>query len=317
MSRPLRLVELVQLLAGPRCWTPREVAERFGISERTAFRDLADLSGSWEIPVTRDERGYRLAPGALLRTLSLTPLENATLRLAQGHPALRSHPGVARELELIDAKLVAASRNRGEATPTRMLTGPDRSGDIPADVADTLERAIRDRTPVEMHYRSLSGGRTAWRGIDPYVLFHRRSAWYLAGRCHVHDERRIFRLDRIAAAKPARGAFPAPDFDLDEFLRHAWVVFHGGPAQQVVIHFNASLAPLIESGVHHPGEQVTTRDDGTLEYRCTVGHLGEIARWIVGFAGSARAVEPPALVAEVADMARRAHAAHRTPRAGD
>lgn len=317
VNRPTRLVELVQLLGGRRSWTPRAIAERFGISERTAFRDLADLSGSWDIPVTRDEHGYRLAAGAVLRTLSLTPLENATLKLARGHPALRSHPGATRELQLIDAKLVAASRTPEETQPTRELTGPDRSGDIPADIADTLDSAIRNRSPVRMRYRSLSSGRTTWRGIDPYLMFHRKSAWYLAGRCHVRDERRIFRLDRIAEAQPAGGAFPPPEFDLDEFLRHAWILFLGGAVQEVVVHFDASLAPLIEAGRHHPEEQVTARDDGVLEYRCSVGHLGEIARWIVGFGGLARAVEPPTLVAEVADMARRAHEAHRPASATD
>ena len=317
MSRPVRLVELVQLLGGRRSWTPRAIAEHFGISERTAFRDLADLSASWRIPVTKDEHGYRLAEGAVLRTLELTPLEHATLKLMRDHPALRSHPGVARELQLIDAKLAAVTRPPPETVRARVLTGPDRSGVIPDAITATLDRAIRNRTPVKMRYRSLSSGRTTWRGIDPYVMFHRRSAWYLAGRCHVHDERRIFRLDRIAAAEPADGTFPPPDFDLDDFLRHAWVVYRGRAVQQVVIHFDASLAPLIEAGVHHPAERVARLDGGVLEYRCAVAHLGEIARWIVGFGGRARAVEPPALVAEVADMARRAHEAHRPASAPD
>ena len=297
--------------------TPQEIAERFGSSERTAFRDLADLSASWCIPITRDEYGYRLAEGAVLRPLALTPLEHATLRLTRDHPALRSHPGVARELQLIDAKLTSATRAPPDTARTRVLAGPDRSGVIPAAITGTLDRAIRDRTPVKMRYRSLSSGQTTWRGIDPYVMFHRRSAWYLAGRCHVHDERRIFRLDRIAEAQPAGGAFPPPDFDLDDFLRHPWVVYQGGAVQQVVIHFDASLAPLIEAGVHHPEERVATLDSGMLEYRCAIAHLGEIARWIVGFGGRARAVGPPALVAEVADLARGACDAHRPASAPD
>ena len=311
MPRPLRLVELVQLLGGRRAWKPIEIAARFGISERTAFRDLADLVGSWNIPVTKDQYGYRLTEGAVLRTLALTPLEHATLKLTRDHPALRSHPGVAHELELIEAKLAAAGNAKSGAAGTRVLTGPDRSGIIPAAIASTLDSAIRERTPVTMRYRSLSSGRTTRRGVDPYVVFHRRSAWYLAGRCHVRDETRIFRLDRIAEAELAAGAFPPPDFDLDEFLQHAWVVYRGGAVQEVVIHFEAALAPLIEDGRHHPQERVTALDSGGLEYRCHVAHLAEIARWIVGFGGRARAVAPPALVAEVADLARRAHDAHR------
>ena len=44
-----------------------------------------------------------------------------------------------------------------------------------------------------------------------------------------------------------------------------------------------------------------------------LSHLEEIARWILGFGGLARAVEPHALVDLVAGMAGRVHARHRDP----
>ena len=79
----------------------------------------------------------------------------------------------------------------------------------------------------------------------------------------------------------------------------------------VVIHFDAALAALLEESTHHPDQRVARLGNGDLEYRVSLSHLEEVARWIVGFAGAARAVEPPALVDLVADMAARAHEAHR------
>ncbi len=310
MDRPTRLLELVQLLAGRRPKTVEEIAGRFEISQRTVFRDFADLSRR-NIPITRNEYGYQLLEGATIRPLSLTAAERAALKLVLGNPAVRTTPDIGKALELVEAKLDAVTR-RSEETPSALtLAGPERSGAIPAGRTDLLERAVRERTPVSIHYRSLASRHQSWRGVDPYALFHREAAWYLIGRCHLHDEPRVFRLDRIVDARPLDGRFERPPFDLDEHLRHTWAVYRGRELHAIVIHFDAALAPLLEGGVYHPGERVGRLQNGDLEYRVDLSHLDEIARWILGFAGQARAVEPPALVQLVAEMARLAYERHR------
>ena len=105
--------------------------------------------------------------------------------------------------------------------------------------------------------------------------------------------------------------FAPTDFDLTEFLKHSWGIYHGRTVYEVVIHFDAALAALLEESTHHPDQRVVRLGNGDLEYRVSLSHLEEVARWIVGFAGAARAVEPPTLVDLVADMAARAHDAHR------
>ena len=307
MTRPVRLLELVNFLAR-RAKTIREIAKRFEISERTAFRDIADLSA--RVPLTRTEHGYRLVETATLRPLSLTAAERAVLTLVLGNPALRKTSDIGRTLRGVEGKLDAVTRHTEETPGALALAGPERSGRIPARLVTLLEEAVRERTPVSMRYRSLAGRRTAWRGVDPYKLFHREAAWYLIGRCHLHDEPRVFRLDRISDATAGEGRFDPPDFDLDAHLRHTWGVYLGRDLHGVVIHFDAALAPLIEGGAHHPGEHIEQLGNGRLAYRVTLSHLDEIARWIVGFGGQARAVAPPALVRIVADMGLLAYERH-------
>ncbi len=309
MGRPTRLVQLVQLLAGRRPKTVEEIAGRFDVSPRTVYRDLADLSRH-NIPIVRREHGYELLEGATIRPLTLTAGERAALKLVLGSPAVRAAPDIGKALELVEAKLDAATR-RSEETPSALtLAGPERSGSIPVGRTDLLQRAVHDRTPVSINYRSLASGYQAWRGVDPYALFHREAAWYLVGRCHLHGEPRVFRLDRITDARLLEGRFERPRFDLDQHLQHAWAVYRGRELHAIVVRFDAALAPLIEGGVHHPREDVRRLRNGDLEYRVTLSHLDELARWILGFAGRARAVEPPALVRLVAEMARLAFERH-------
>ena len=309
MTRPIRLLKLVQLLAGQRRYHVSEIAERFGVTERTAYRDLAELSRTG-IPVVKDEYGYRLLDTATIRPLALDVAERAVLKLLLRNPAAQKSPDVARTLKLVEAKLDNATREAEEAPPALTLAGPERSGAIPNGLTSLLEQTIRERAPISIHYRSLAGGRRAWRGVDPYEMFHRENAWYLVGRCHLHDEPRTFRLDRIAESKRLAGAFRRPMFNIEEFLENTWAIYRGRMLYDIVIHFDASLAPLIQQGIHHATEKVTKLGTGHLEYRVQLSHLDEIARWIVSFAGRARAIAPAPLVALVRDIAAAARDAH-------
>lgn len=203
MTRPVRLLELVTFLAR-RAKTIREIAGRFEVSERTAFRDIADLSA--RVPITRTEHGYRLLETATIRPLSLTTAERAVLKLVLENPALRMTQDIGKTLRGVEEKLDAATRHTEETPSALALAGPERSGRIPGRLVTLLEGAVRDRTPASIQYRSLAGRRTAWRAVDPYKLFHREAAWYLIGRCHLHDEPRVFRLDRVLDAEVLPGS---------------------------------------------------------------------------------------------------------------
>ena len=315
MSRSDRLLELVHLLGGHRPRSMKEMVRHFEVSERTLFRDLAALERR-RIPLTRDEHGYRLVEGATLRPLRLTGEERAVLRLALGNAALARQPHLARRLALLEAKLDTVASAAEETPEALALATLDRSGEIPDEVFTGLERAAVDGAAVEIHYASLSGGTRRWRGLDPYRLFHRAEAWYVAGRCHLHDEPRTFRLDRIAGLRPLPARFTEPpDFDLDRYLEHTWSVTRGRDLHEAVVHFDPALAPLLEHARHHAGERVTRAADGTIEYRVEVSHLDELARWIVGFGGRARVVAPEELRARVVAVAEGAGRANggRTP----
>jgi predicted DNA-binding transcriptional regulator YafY len=62
---------LAHLLAGRRSRPLREIVNRLEVSERTAYRDLADLSRS--LPIGRDEHGYRLLEAGVRRPSTWRP----------------------------------------------------------------------------------------------------------------------------------------------------------------------------------------------------------------------------------------------------
>ena len=303
MSRSDRLLELVHLLGGRRPRSMKEMVRHFEVSERTLFRDLAALERR-RIPLTRDEHGYRLVEGATLRPLRLTGEERALLRLALGNAVLGRQPHLARRLAVLEAKLDAVAAAAEETPEALALAALDRSGEIPREVFGGLERAAAAGTAVEILYASLSGGTRRWRGVDPYCIFRREGTWYLAGRCHLNDEPRSFRLDRIAGVRRLGPRFSLPErFDLERYLEGAWGIFRGHREHEIELCFSPKLAALVENARHHDGESWERLPDGSIAYRVRLTHLEEVARWVVGFGGDCRALAPEALRERVRKIA--------------
>jgi predicted DNA-binding transcriptional regulator YafY len=303
-ARPGRLIALVHFLDGRRSRSPEEIARQFDVSKRTIYRDLATLHDA-DVALIRDERGYRLLETARLPPLAFTAAERAVLRLALSNPVLGRHPGLRKVLAGLRAKLDAADQASAESPEALALATVDRSGPEAERHLDTLRRATEEHATVELRYRSLTAGgkRPRPRRVDPYRVFHRAGAWYLAGHCHRNDEPRTFRLDRIEALRPTDLHFDPPPFDLDAYLEHSWEIFRGKRRHQVVLRFHPDLAPLLRHARHHHGETLQETVDGDLEYRVTLNHLDEIARWIVGFGGRCRVVEPEELERRVREIA--------------
>lgn len=311
MSRAARLFRLTHLLAGRRSWRVVDLARELEITRRTIYRDLDELSACG-IPVFHDGRGYRLLDDGGTPPLRLEAAERAVLLLAVDNPVISRHGALAPALRSLRDKLRATSRTVEEAPGALRLASIDRSGPIPDEVTEVLERGIRDGRQVRFHYQSLSGGDRKWRGMDPYEVFHRGEAWYVVGRCHQNDEPRTFRLDRIARARLSERRFQRPmDFQLERYVEDSWSVYRGPDPHDVTIRFDAALAPLVDNARHHKGERKRRLPNGDLEYEARVSHLDEVARWILGFEGRARAMAPKALRERVAELAAAVLVEHR------
>lgn len=134
-----RLFQIVQILRGRRLTTAAHLADRLGVSERTVYRDIRDLSLSG-VPVEGEAgSGYRLMSGFDLPPLMLTNKESEALIVAIRLLKTWGGESLSRELESAQEKVLAIlpeeSRRKAEqtriyapdfackATPAAILTG--------------------------------------------------------------------------------------------------------------------------------------------------------------------------------------------------
>lgn len=176
-----RLFQIVQILRGRRLTTAALLAERLGVSERTVYRDIRDLSLSG-VPVEGEAgSGYRLLAGYDLPPLMLTTKESealiAAIRLLKTRAVRRCRSRWSPPRKML-AILPEARRRRAEQT---RLFAPDLGAHRYAKTHfDVIHRAVSNQQVLQLHYRDESG-QVTWREVLPLGLFFWGSAgcWWL------------------------------------------------------------------------------------------------------------------------------------------
>lgn len=206
MRRADRLFQIVQLIRGRRLSTATWLAQRLEVSERTIYRDVADLQRQG-VPIEGEAGvGYRLGQGFELPPLMFSVEEAqalvASVRMAQvwQDPALAQASQVA--LGKILSVLPPAART---AAQSLAVFAPPASLE-PAVLAtlQALREAVQARQRVCLHYRDAQDQPTQ-RTVRPLGCFFWGKVWTLAAWCEARQDFRSFRLDRVAQCQVVQG----------------------------------------------------------------------------------------------------------------
>lgn len=216
-----RLFQIVQILRGRRLTTAALLAERLGVSARTVYRDIRDLSLSG-VPIEGEAgSGYRLLSGFDLPPLMLTNRESEALIVAIRLLKTWGGESLSKELESAQEKVLAIlpeeSRRKAEQTriyaPDIALQPHSRSG------FDVIHQAISSQQVLALHYRD-EAGQLSWREVQPLGLFFWGEHWLLAAWCERRNDYRCFRLDRcLTISLTGRRFSESAERSLADFLR--------------------------------------------------------------------------------------------------
>ncbi len=199
MRRADRLFHIVQLVRGRRLTTAAYLAQRLEVSERTIYRDIADLQ-SQGVPLDGEAGvGYRLGAGFDLPPMMFTHEEAkalvASVRMAQAwlDPALAT--GAQDALGKILSVLPLDARVAAEALAVYAPTGG--MGGPAGRTLQTLREAVQERRKVFLNYRDLSE-KASERTVRPLGCFYWGKVWTLAAWCEQRNDFRSFRVDRVS-----------------------------------------------------------------------------------------------------------------------
>ena len=244
--------------------------------------------------------GFKLPP--LMFTESEAVAVSLGLQAARGLGFAETAPAVASALAKLERVMPADLKRRvraiGETTTLDLRSGGN-AGSSAALAA--LATAAQEQQRVQLAYQALNGATTR-REIDPYGLVYWRGRWYAVGYCHLRQDLRSFRLDRVTEVRLSAARFTRPQgFDAAAYLKASIATIPRALAVEVLLKADLStvLAMLPESaGVFEPTA------DGVL-LRTYSDSLEWIARRLAALPCAFEVRAPDALRAAVRDHALR------------
>ncbi|MET1077016.1 MAG: YafY family protein [Pseudomonas sp.] len=223
MHKADRLFQLVNLIRAHQPITAQQLAQRIGVSVRTIYRYVDDLSVSG-IPLYGEAGvGYALHEKFELPPLTLSQDEIAALMLGVEMLSRSTGDALAGAAQTLLGKIGAAlpphSLDPRKATLRALDNQP-----LATDRRhwDLLHQAIQQRQAVDMVYLSLDEAHSQ-RRVFPLALFYWGDRWTLVSWCRLRVDYRNFRIDRIERlvltdeTQPMTAAFSLADY----MRRHA------------------------------------------------------------------------------------------------
>lgn len=199
MRRADRLFEIIQRLRRRKVVTARSLAEYFELSERTIYRDIADLIAS-DVPIEGAAGvGYSLRKGYDLPPLMFS--EGELEALVFGARMVQNWS----DAELGHAADAALSKIESVLPPHLHRMLEDRSLWAPKDMRKVpvtfdlggLRAAIRGCRKVRFRYCDEKGAETR-RKVRPLSLWFYPPVWIAASWCELRSGFRFFRTDRMS-----------------------------------------------------------------------------------------------------------------------
>jgi len=206
-----RLFKIVLELGRGRVLTAKYLAEMLEVSERTVYRDIADLMASG-VPVDGEAGvGYRLHRGYQVPPMMFDQDELQALVFGAGVAKRWGDSDMAaaadRILNKVDA--VLPERMRAELNSNALVV-PTVAGNQSEQTTAQLgvvRDAINERKRLEFSYSDVSGEGTD-RVVWPLTLLYWGFSWTLGAWCELRRDFRSFRIDRIGDVQTLDDRFP-------------------------------------------------------------------------------------------------------------
>lgn len=204
MNSSERRLKLMLLLQQPgKKKTVKELAERFGVSRRTIFRDFNALE-EINVPVTWDRySGYGLIDGFKVPPLMFTSKELATIMVGLNFVKSQVDQGLVEDAKGVELKIkevlpdelktfMSSLEGRTIVDPYLKFGGKKKKGGS----WYLISSAIAQQKRLQFKYTTKSE-ETSIRKIDPYILVFYQDHWNVIGKSHLRGEIRNFILESV------------------------------------------------------------------------------------------------------------------------
>lgn len=220
MRKADRLFQLVNLIRVHQPISAERLASRIGVSVRSIYRYIDDLSFSG-IPIYGTAGvGYALDADFEMPPLTLNRLELDALMLGMEMLSASADNDLSAAARMLLSKISASVAQHTVDPSAAKIRALGTTPPLTRDHLATLRNAIENTQTLNIIYTSLAGS-VSQRLISPLGLFYWGGKWTVGSWCSTKEAYRDFRVDRIASIAITQQLSPNnPALDLHTYMRH-------------------------------------------------------------------------------------------------
>jgi len=301
-----RIVAILIQLQSKKIVKAQEMADRFDCSLRTIYRDIRTLEASG-VPIYSEAGigyslvdGYRLPPVMFSREEASSFIAAEKLMQQFSDQELGEHYRSA--TFKLKAVLKSSEKELVEAIESKVLVRNSRDlGHQKAPNAlAAIFRSIGEKMQVKLIYEAIAAAEPGERIVEPVGVFHENTFWYIYGYCHLRQDYRQFRTDRIHDICLTDNKFELEHGTLESYLQ---------PSDQemtlVRIFADKEVVPFMKFDRNHFGfiSDKEVPDGLEMTFRSRDINNG-FARWFMMYMDFATILEPLSLNLRIKEIMR-------------
>lgn len=300
MNRIDRLTAILMQLQSQRIVRGNEIARRFGISLRTVYRDIRALEDAG-VPIGSEAGlGYYLANGFHLPPIMFTPQEAGSLLLGSKLIEKFSDLSVNRNFAMAMDKIKAVLDQRQKDTLNTLSsyievlkTAPQTGIGFPNNWLTEIQSLLGRKCLIHIAYTSGYKSETTARTIEPLGLCFYAGAWHLLAFCHLRNDYRDFRVDRIKEVTATQKRFSASRHG--DFKALIARMVYSTDLKPACVRFDDAAARFARDQKYYFGFVEEKKCNGRVEMHFLTASYDALSRWLLSFVDAVEVVSPDQL----------------------
>lgn len=219
-KRLSRLTAILTQLQTKRLLTSTALANKFGVSVRTIYRDIRTLEQSGVPIITEEGKGYSLMEGYRVPPIMFTEAQANALITAEQLVLKNKDTSFIKEyteaIEKVKAVLKYNIQDKANLLSERVRFDQNNNRERNSSHLSDLQFSLTNYCLVKMEYTN-EQSKTTTRYIEPFALLSTEN-WLLVAYCRLRKEFRFFRLDRINKLEILTDKFEPHKMTLQEYF---------------------------------------------------------------------------------------------------
>lgn len=309
MNRVERISAILIHLQSKQIVRGQDIAERFGISLRTAYRDIRALEEAGVPIVGEAGTGYSLMEGYKLPPVMFTKEEAIAFLTAEKlvEKFTDSSTYAVYQSALFKIKAVLKTDEKDHIDHMDNFIEVLSNSYLPhekenSDFLQFLLKSINLKKKISMEYFAIHSQENSTREIEPVGVYLMANEWYLIAFCLLRNDYRTFRVDRIKHLHLLQEDFSKEHPDLKTYLKQ--VVKEKKDLHEIVIRVKTEKMKFFGNQKYYNGyvSEKEFNDETEMTFLCS--SLEGFARWYMVFGDHSKIISPKSLRKRVKELAK-------------